>query len=89
MKRNIYSIKDVIADEFGAIETCKNDAVATRMFKNILSQQKVNPDDFELWCLGTVDTETGVIVSDVHPVAIVDDEETSDKYPQKDLEFEK
>ena len=55
----LYAIKDKIANEFGPIQQCKNDAVALRMYQSSLKD--VNPEEFSLYQVGEIDTETGEI----------------------------
>ena len=64
MVRNYYSVKDLVADEFGDLMYAKNDAVASRLFANLLkSNPTLNPDDLELDYIGTFNDETGSFVS--------------------------
>ena len=77
MKRNYYSIKDLVAEEFGDLMFAKNDAVASRLFANLLkSNPNLNPDDLELDYIGTFDDETGSFLPLSRKVYIGDD--TSD-----------
>lgn len=69
MKVNVYAIKDVKLG-FEAPFTRVNDQLAIRDFLNVASapeQNKLsmNPEDFELWKLGTMETDSGIITSDV------------------------
>ena len=61
MVYNIYSIHDCVADEYGPLFNCKNDEVAKRAVKSILTGD-VNPFDYEIFCLGTFDSDNGVLV---------------------------
>lgn len=63
---NIYSIKDKVAKEYGPAFSAKNDQVASRAFMlEIPTQFKANLEDFELWCIGEYDVETGYVNPDV------------------------
>lgn len=69
----IYSLKDVKSG-FMSLMLFKNDDLAKRSFKNMLSDPTpnlvtMNPEDFELWCIGEFDSDSGVIVSNVRFVA--------------------
>lgn len=63
MKYDVYSVRDALVG-FGFPVPMDNDAVAVRNFgethKNVGS-----PEDFSLWKIGSFDTETGTIVSDL------------------------
>lgn len=68
MIKNIYALKDVksgFLDSFNAV----SDNLAVRSIATALSNMAANPtdlfnfpEDFELWCLGSVDTDTGIIM---------------------------
>lgn len=60
-----YSIKDVLAEEFGPLFVAKNDAVASRMYKNVALQERVNPNDYELWCVLLLDTDNGIVMENM------------------------
>lgn len=73
MKVNVYSIKDV-KEGFQAPYTRVNDKIAIRDFLNVARSPEpnkvtMNPEDFELWRIGTMETETGVISSGVEFLA--------------------
>lgn len=59
--KGLYSIKDVVADEFGPIYEAVNDGVAIRNFSKIL-QEVTYPEDFELYKVGEFDVKTGEIM---------------------------
>lgn len=62
----IYTIFDVKAQESGPLFILKNDSVATRMFKQTIEKEIVNglnPNDFELYCVGCYDNEKMEILS--------------------------
>lgn len=58
MKFDLYSVRDCVADEFGPIFQCKNDAVACRMFGSMFTVSESK--DLELYNVGSFDTEKGV-----------------------------
>lgn len=69
----LYSLKDVKSG-FMSIMLFKNDELAIRAYQNMLADKQpnlvtMNPNDFELWCLGDYDQDCGAIVSDVRFVA--------------------
>lgn len=77
MNRHYYSVKDVVAGEYGDLVYAKNDAVASRLFSNIVkSHPEISPDDLELYHIGCFSDETGAFTSEVRKVVIGDD--TSD-----------
>lgn len=66
---NIYSLKDVKSG-YMSLTLYKNDELAVRAFKNMLSSDErnlvtMNPEDFELYRVGSFDLDSGIIVSDV------------------------
>ena len=77
MNRHYYSVKDVVADEFGDLVYAKNDAVASRLFANIVkSHSEISPDDLELYHIGYFSDAAGDFTSELRKVVIGDD--TSD-----------
>lgn len=77
MVRNYYSVKDVVADEFGDLVFAKNDAVASRLFANILkSHSEINSEDLVLYCIGGFDDDSGAFVPCLRKIVVGDD--TSD-----------
>lgn len=69
---NLYSLKDVVADEYGPVFEAKNDDVAIRVCKQI--PQK-SPDivlsDFELYRIGDFDHEKGYFSTEKQAVLVV------------------
>lgn len=66
MNLNIYALKDVKSG-FLSPFTFANDELAIRYYKNSLQSPtpsliSMNPEDFELWKLGEINTDTGIIV---------------------------
>lgn len=61
-KHMLYTMYDRVAEEYGPPWAARNDAVAVRQF---MSGMKDNPfpDDFWLYCIGSYDSNTGVIES--------------------------
>lgn len=70
---NLYALKDVKSG-FMSILIFKNDELAKRAYENMLCDKTpnivtMNPEDFELWCLGSYDHDSGIIKSEVRFVA--------------------
>lgn len=70
MKLNIYSIKDTVVGNFGNPFNMNNDEEAKRTFKNAVNSNNgsniaLNYTDMQLFKLGTFDTQTGEITSQV------------------------
>jgi len=63
MKLNMYAVYDKIAMEFAPPYLGRNDAVAIRGFKTLMSTEKVQvPNDFRLYRIGEFDADNGVII---------------------------
>lgn len=60
MQQKIYAIYDKIAGEYGPPFCAKNDEVAKRQFNHLVRQQDLALGEFELWMLGSFDTEKGI-----------------------------
>lgn len=60
MVRNIYTVRDVVAEMVSPPFWAKNDKHAFRMFKKTIEQNDEG-DDFELLFIGKIDDETGVL----------------------------
>lgn len=75
MIHKLYCLKDVKVG-FKTPFECVNNAVAIRSLKNALQDKNefsLNPTDFELWCVGEYDDQTGIIVSSLdHVINVVD-----------------
>jgi len=54
IKSRLYVCRDIIADDCGPVFQAKNDAVALRSFRQ-LTKDTVNPDEYELHCVGYID----------------------------------
>lgn len=66
MDFKVYSIFDRVAQHCLAQVVCSvNDGVAIRMYQDFLAGngKPVNPNDFQLWCIGRFDSKTGLISS--------------------------
>ena len=57
MKFGMYSIYDMITEEYGAIMLYKNDVVARRSFKDICLNNKAIYKDLALYDIGVFDSE--------------------------------
>jgi len=57
MKETLYTVYDIVACEGGPLFTARNDAVAIRLFKNLMKQQQLNSHDFRLYACGEYDNE--------------------------------
>lgn len=60
---SIYSVNDAL-NGFGALSLQNNDAAAMRSFAEIF-KDVYSPADYSLWKLGSFDSETGEIITDV------------------------
>lgn len=67
----VYCVYDRVAQEGGPLFTAKNDGVAIRMYRRILSTEKVeNESDYMFYCLGEYDSEQPLILGDRVPTMI-------------------
>lgn len=57
MVNGIYTIYDKVAQEAGPLFLAKNDEVALRMVNNSPELKAMNLADFELYLIGTYDSE--------------------------------
>lgn len=63
----LFSVFDWKAREFGPIFEAKNEDVAIRQFKNMLSSERMLcPEDYSLYCFGEFDREKGEILPDIN-----------------------
>ena len=69
MQYGLYTIYDKVAQETGPIFEAKNDAVASRSARNLLSKS-LSADDYKLLRVGFTDKSTGVITIEIPPVEI-------------------
>lgn len=65
MKRLLFTVRDVKAENFANPFVCESKGVAMRMFGDVVADAKTmfsqHPEDFALYQLGEFDMETGVI----------------------------
>lgn len=83
MIMKLYSIKDTVVGHFRSPAQFNNDSEAIRAVKYALksvNDLSRNCKDYQMWCLGEFDTETGVIKSDVHLIANLIDHVDPDVY---------
>lgn len=52
----LYVTKDKVADDISPVFQAKNNAVALRMFNDLISSAPY-PSDYELWIVGTLDKD--------------------------------
>lgn len=73
MIKKLYSVYDKKAQSTLQVFELPNDLVAIRDFSQICTNKESQiakfAEDYSLMCLGELNTETGVIVSDVRVVA--------------------
>lgn len=70
----IYVLKDLKSDYLNSLMVMANDDLAKRAYHNTLMDKQpnmvnMNPQDFELYCLGEYDVQSGIIKSDIRFVA--------------------
>lgn len=65
----LYSVCDTVAEEFGPIYSCKNDEVAKRAFHDLIKDSST-PLDYDLYFVGTFNTDTGFIDSATLPIRV-------------------
>ena len=63
MTNKVYTIMDIIAEESGPPFIAKNDGIAQRQFYSLLSAQKVNQDEYDLYEIGQYNPETMILTS--------------------------
>ena len=64
MKQNLYTIHDRVANIYEPPVASHNEATIMRWFVRCIDSvptMKSNPQDFALYCVGEVDTSTGLI----------------------------
>lgn len=67
IKMKLYSIKD---NKMGFVDVTfgQNNAIAIRMFGDLIKKHPIysaHPEDYEIFCLGEVDEDTGEVNSSV------------------------
>lgn len=70
--RELYVVKDVVAEQFGPIYEAPNIGVAQRNFRNLIKDTAC-PNDFELYRIGYLDDKMNLIPE---IVCFTDDPET-------------
>lgn len=70
MKLNLYVIFDVVAQESGPVVEAQNDGVANRNYQKSIINQKLDPNEFKLFCIGSFDHSTNEFISDKRQVII-------------------
>lgn len=67
----LYTVYDVVAKEAGPVWTAKNDDIACRQFKKLLTGEDVtNPEDFHLYRVADYDPETMIISPEREQVTV-------------------
>lgn len=66
----IFSIYDKVAEEHGSLYEAKNEAVAIRMFKQLLANDLYQKTDYELHYLGAWNSKTGEITPIIPIISI-------------------
>lgn len=67
--KKLYAVYDTVAEEIitGPIMVLPNDAAARRFFQDLITDQRSNlsthPKDYDLVCLGEINTGTGSITT--------------------------
>jgi len=61
MTTELYSVKDLLAEEYGPIFHAKNKAIAERNYHQMVEANKLNTEEYNLTLIGTFDNETGVL----------------------------
>lgn len=72
MKATFYAVKDLMTNRFMTPALSDTDETAIRQFRsniNHINLWKDNPQDFDLWKLGTYDDETGEIIYNPEKIA--------------------
>lgn len=68
----LFSVFDRKAQEFGPLFEAKNEDVAIRQFKNMLSSERMlSPEDYDLYSFGEFDREKGHILLEAEDNFIV------------------
>ena len=58
----LYSVKDVVAEEFGPVFMAVNDGVALRSFGKLI-QEVPEPQEYELYSVGVFKPDSGRIIT--------------------------
>lgn len=69
MKLFLYTIHDRVAEECGPVFQAPREAVAVRQYRNLIAKEGVlDASDFDLLCLGTMDT--GKVLIEAYPTPV-------------------
>lgn len=79
MRHKLYAVYDDAVKEFGTPLTVNHEAIAIRIFQDIINNtandpnnmMAAHPTDFSLWYLGDYNSEDGVLVQDGIPHKVV------------------
>lgn len=67
----LYAVRDVKADSFTALHPCANDAIARRSFMEAAldprSELAKYPEDYQLYCVGAWEPNSGELTSEKTP----------------------
>lgn len=69
--KNLYTLKDLVAEECAPIFEANNDGVAMRMFQHTAIEQQIPHDDFRLIRIGRIDKTTGEIIPETPSEVII------------------
>lgn len=67
MKKYLFCVKDTVSGEFYPPQAYTNQAVAERAFDKLCTDSQLGCD-LQLYCVGTYDTETGLITPEFNYV---------------------
>lgn len=75
MLTRVYTIKDVVAEEFGPLYQARNDGVAIRGYRDLMARPMgtalPDPREYRLYCVAEFDNSTGYVhASDPVEIAI-------------------
>lgn len=59
----LYTVRDLLAEESGPVFQAKNEAIAQRNYHRMMEEQKLNPEEYELTKVGTFDSEEGTLTT--------------------------
>lgn len=69
----VYTIYDGLVEESGPLYEAPNDQVANRMYRKLMEDTKVRPEEYRVLCLGTVDHTKSLITAFTAPVDVTID----------------
>lgn len=73
----LYVINDKIADEDSPVFEAKNEAIALRQYRGLLSKESVFPEEYRLFQVGNINKSTHVLTA-MKPVEILYNINTED-----------